>query len=148
MVPVDLRHPLENAAHAARPEFESRGAELESVDGLPELWVRGDAGALEQLILNLLRNAAEALPGGGRAWIQIDSDATHVRISVFDNGPGIPKDIVDSVLEPFYSTKPEGTGLGLPIAARIARAHGGDLTIESGAEGGTTVLIVLPRYVP
>ncbi len=147
LIPVDVRHPLENAAHAAKPEFESRGAELE-LDGLPEMWVRGDAGALEQLILNLLRNAAEALPGGGRAWIHVDSDPTHVWISVSDDGAGIPADIVDSVLEPFYSTKPEGTGLGLPIATRIARAHGGDLTIESGPEGGTTVRIVLPRYVP
>ncbi len=146
--PVDLRGPLEAAAHAAKPEFDSRGAELESVGGLPEIWVRGDTGALEQLFLNLLRNAAEALTEGGRAWIHVDPNSTQVRVSVRDDGPGIPPDIVGSVLEPFYSTKSDGTGLGLSIATRIARAHGGDLMIESGPEGGTTVLVVLPRYIP
>lgn len=146
--PVDLTGPLEAAAHAAEPEFDSRGAELEPVESLPEIWVRGDKGALEQLFLNLLRNAAEALTEGGRAWIHVDPNSTHVRVSVRDDGPGIPLDIVGSVLEPFYSTKPDGTGLGLSIATRIARAHGGDLTIESGPEGGTTVLVVLPRHIP
>ncbi|MFH1763526.1 MAG: ATP-binding protein, partial [Gemmatimonadota bacterium] len=68
----------------------------------------------------------------------------HVRVSVLDDGPGIPPEILGSILEPFYSTKEEGTGLGLPISQRIARAHGGELTLQSMPGGGTACRVTLP----
>lgn len=145
--PVDLRRPLEAAVHAAAPVFAERGVTLEPVTPPSgQLTVQGNAGALEQLLLNLLRNAAEALEPGGWARIDIEEgDPTHLRVVVRDDGPGISDEAVDRVFEPFFSTKEEGTGLGLPIARRIAQAHGGDLIIESTPGEGTAVHVVLPR---
>ncbi|MHB1193404.1 MAG: sensor histidine kinase [Longimicrobiales bacterium] len=144
LLSLDLRRPLEAAVHAAMPEFEARGAILEPLPVLNEIRVRGDPGALEQLFLNLLKNAAEALEEGGRAWLAVEVEEQNVRVSVLDDGSGIKADIIASILEPFYSTKKEGTGLGLPISLRIARAHRGELTLESGPGGGTACHVVLP----
>lgn len=141
---VDLRRPLEAAIHAAGPDFQASRAVLDPLPPLPPVQVRGDPGALEQLFLNLLRNAAEALEEGGRAWVEIQVPWDQIRVSVLDNGPGIPPDALPSVLEPFVSTKDGGTGLGLPIARRIARAHGGELTLESAPGGGTACHVILP----
>jgi signal transduction histidine kinase len=141
---IDLRRPLEAAIHAAAPDFQASGAALDPLPPPPTVQVRGDPGALEQLFLNLLRNAAEALEEGGRAWVEIQVTRDQVRVSVLDDGPGIPPDTLPSVLEPFVSTKGEGTGLGLPISLRIARAHGGELTLESTPGEGTACHVVLP----
>jgi signal transduction histidine kinase len=141
---VDLRRPLEAALHAVAPDFQARAAVLEPLPPLPAVQVRGDPGALEQLFLNLLRNAAEALEEGGRAWVEMQVVEDRVRVSVLDDGPGIPSDVLPSVLEPFFSTKAWGTGLGLPIARRVARAHGGELTVESRPGEGTAFHVFLP----
>jgi signal transduction histidine kinase len=140
--PTDLRETLEAATHAALPAFQANGATLEELGDLPEIWIRGDTGALEHLFLNLLRNAAEALEEGGRAWIEVEQTRSQAQVSVVDDGPGIRPDQLETVFEPFYSTKEEGTGLGLPISQRIARAHGGELTLESRPEGGTACHVV------
>jgi signal transduction histidine kinase len=144
-VRLDLRQPLEAALRAAKPAFQDCGAELHPL-ALPEepTWVRGEPGALEQLFLNLLLNAAEALEPGGEAGIDIDQGSGLIRISVWDTGKGIPPDEIDRVFEPFFSTSPEGTGLGLPIAQRITRAHGGELQLDSAPGEGTTAQILLP----
>jgi len=144
--PVELRWPLEAAMQAAEPEFRGRGATLAPPPSFPEpLRVRGNAGALEQLFLNLLRNAAEALGPDGRAAVDIDVTPERVRVSVRDDGPGIPAEHLEQIFEPFFTTKEEGTGLGLAIARRIARAHGGDLAVESAAGHGTIVHVLIPR---
>lgn len=146
--PLDLRATLEAAFHAATPEFVARGAILEPLATLPEVPVQGDAGALEHLFLNLLRNAAEALEEGGRAWVEVEVDRKQVRISVLDDGPGIPADALEDVFEPFFSTRREGTGLGLPVSRRIALSHGGELTVEERSGGGTACHTVLPLGGP
>jgi signal transduction histidine kinase len=146
LVPLELRAPLDAAMHAAEPQFRERDAILEPLAGGPStLRVRGNAGALERLFLNLLRNAAEVLGAGGRATVEIRSEADQVRISVHDDGPGMAAEDLERAFEPFFSTKEEGTGLGLPIARRIAQAHGGDLAIESAPGRGTAVHVLLPR---
>lgn len=138
MKPVELRLPLEAAIRAAAPYFDERHACLEADLGSKPIWVRGDEGALEQLVLNLLLNAAEALPEGGRADLRIDSDGESVAVAVTDNGPGIPVEAMSQIFEPFFTTKCEGTGLGLPVAQRIARAHGSELEVENAAAGGAS----------
>ncbi len=144
-VMLDLRQPLKAAYRAAAPGFGSRGAELHPL-ALPAdpVWTTGDAGALEQLFLNLLLNAADALSTGEQAGVDLELEAERIRISVWDRGKGIPPDVMQRIFEPFYSTTPEGTGLGLPIARRIAQAHGGELKIESTPGEGTTARISLP----
>src|SRR5262249_54159539 len=112
------------------------------------LRVNGDAAALEELFTNLLLNAAQSLGAGGRTRVSTGSDNGTVVVTVSDNGRGIAAEDLDRVLEPFYTTRPGGTGLGLPIARQLAVAHGGDLRVESAVGVGTTVTIRLPRARP
>ena len=143
--PVDIRQPLAAAIHAARPRFEERGSILESPHMSSDpLLVSGNSAALEQLFLNLLLNAADALDRGGQASVTLERRAQDLRVSVRDSGRGIAQEDLIRVFDPFFSTKPEGTGLGLAIARRIAAAHGGELSIESTVGQGTRVDVVLP----
>ncbi|MFL5620052.1 MAG: sensor histidine kinase [Gemmatimonadaceae bacterium] len=143
---IDVRLPLRAALHAARPAFAAHAAHLDVVDS-PEghLVVRGNAGALEQLFLNLLLNAAEAVPPGGRARVVVQPRPDGVCISVEDDGPGILPELLGRVREPFYTTKEHGTGLGLSIAQRISDAHGAELRLQSVAGSGTSALVILAR---
>jgi signal transduction histidine kinase len=109
------------------------------------VWVAADEGAIEQLVLNLLLNAAEAAAREGRAGIAVDLDEASAGVRVWDTGDGIPPEEIERIFEPFFSTRREGTGLGLPIARRIARAHGSDLSVESRAGEGAAFIFQLPR---
>lgn len=141
----DLLTPLRAAAHAAAPAFEERRAILRSPGADTEpIRVRGDTGALEQLFLNLLLNAAQALARGGDAMVEVEAEGQMVVVSVRDTGAGIPADELKRVFEPLFSTRSGGTGLGLTVAQRIARAHGGEIEIESAPGAGTTVRVLLP----
>jgi signal transduction histidine kinase len=146
---VDLRGPVKAAAHAAEPEMRSRAAELSlqfPYDG--PLWVKGDAVALEQLLLNLLLNAAQAVDSGGEVLVEVKVDGDLAKVGVSDTGRGIPEEDMDRISEPFFSTRPEGTGLGLAIAQRIAQAHGRELEFESPPGRGTKVRMYLPMSPP
>lgn len=142
---LDLRNVLATAAQGADSSFNDRGTTLERAPdaGTPS-WILGDSVALEQLFLNLLLNAAQALQRGGSANLTLDVDGTDARILVTDTGAGIPPDELPHVLDPFFSTKADGTGLGLPIARQIAVAHGGSLQIHSVEGEGTRVEVRLP----
>jgi signal transduction histidine kinase len=137
---VELRLPLEAAVRAAMPRFKEQQAHLEADLGSEPVWVRGDESALEQLALNLLLNAAEALPDGGRASLRIDTrtDGESVAVTVTDDGPGISDEAMSQIFEPFFTTKGEGTGLGLTVARRIASAHGSELEVENTSGGGAS----------
>jgi signal transduction histidine kinase len=142
---LDLGPVAAAAAGSAESTFAERGATLSpltSAGATP--WVLGDAVALEQLFLNLLLNSAQAMAPGGRASLTVDIDGADVRVVVADTGTGIVAQDLERVVEPFFSTKADGTGLGLPIARQIAAAHGGSLTIESVAGNGTRIEVRLP----
>jgi signal transduction histidine kinase len=141
---VDLRAPLEAAARAARPRFDERQASLDYVPPEKPAWVRADAGAIEQLVLNLLLNAADSLEPGGHAALTIEPSTDGVAVNVSDEGRGIAPEDLGKVFDAFYSTKDEGTGLGLAVAQRIARAHGSELHVKSGLQEGTTFSFSLP----
>jgi signal transduction histidine kinase len=142
---LDLRKPLEAALHTAEPEFEAHGAQFEHTGfGNDPIAVKGDAAALEQLFLNLLLNAAQALEKGGQASVSVECTERELLISIRDTGSGIAQEDLEKVFEPFYSTRPEGTGLGLAIARQIAIAHGGEITMESLPGVGTTMRLQLP----
>jgi signal transduction histidine kinase len=145
---LDLVPVAAAAAQDAETTFTGRGATLGPLAGSsPPTWVLGDAVALEQLFLNLLLNSAQAMGPGGRASLILDIDGSDVRVVLTDSGSGISRDDLPHVLDPFFSTKPDGTGLGLPIARQIAAAHGGSLTIESVEGEGTRVEVRLPLAV-
>ncbi len=141
---IDLHLPLEAAVRTAEPEFQARGATLKLAVSAGPVRVQGDAAALERVFLNLVRNAAQVLGGGGRAEVSLETSDDSATVSIVDNGPGIPEQDLERVFEPFYSTKEEGTGLGLAIARQTVRAHGGEIAIESEVGAGTSVRIKLP----
>lgn len=141
---VDIRDVLASAARGAESAFAERGATLNAPPAGAPLRVRGDRLALEQMVLNLLLNAAQALPSGGQAKVTAETDEQVVRIAIVDTGVGIARDDLVNVLDPFYSTRNDGTGLGLPIARQIANAHDGSLQVTSTIGEGTRVEIRLP----
>jgi len=107
--------------------------------------ITGDARRLEHAFQNLMANAVEAMAAGGRLTLRLRRGAGGgVEVAVSDTGVGMPEDRVEYALKPFYSTKPHGTGLGLPLVVRVISAHGGSIRIESKPGSGTTVHVHLP----
>ncbi|MDQ3242413.1 MAG: ATP-binding protein [Gemmatimonadota bacterium] len=139
---VDLRVPLQRAIEVATPTFEQCGGALDQIEiGSLPLPVRGDEAALEQLFLNILLNAAQALGAHGEAGVRVSTENGSAQIDIWDSGAGIPKDRLEKVFDAFFSTKSEGTGLGLSVARQIVAAHGGSIEIDSTVGSGTTVSI-------
>lgn len=103
-----------------------------------------DESQIRQALLNLLRNAREAMPEGGTISVSVAAEGMSVLLSIVDEGAGIPEEIRARVFDPFFSTKGEGTGLGLAITRQIVEAHGGSLSCEPRAEKGTRFVISLP----
>ncbi len=108
--------------------------------------VLGNPMRLGQALGNMLRNAVEALAEqpGGLVEVELASDGAEVRFSVADNGPGIPGGRLDRVWEPFYTTKAEGTGLGLYLCRKIAQEHGGRMELQNRPHGGLLASLILP----
>ena len=141
---VDLRVVLENARRAAEPEFIHRDARLALNLAPRPLELDGDATALEQLFLNLLVNAAQALPPGGDARVDAEGRNGTIEITISDSGTGMSPRQLAEMQQPFRSTKRDGTGLGLKIARRIVSNHRGELHVSSALGQGTTVRVTLP----
>ncbi|MFQ6131873.1 MAG: tetratricopeptide repeat protein [Armatimonadota bacterium] len=128
---------------------------MEADPRLPE--VRGDASRLAEALANIVRNAYEAMSEGGELRLTAEplpdtsspspSSFRGVRLRIADTGPGIPDEQRPRVLHPGYTTKPGGSGYGLPIAARILREHNGSMSIETSPDHGTTVTIDLPLNI-
>lgn len=117
------------------------GLQLAGVDSLR---ARIDAEKLRMISQNLVRNALEAVASGGHVLVTLDADDERVRLTVEDDGPGIPEGIQPRIYEPFFTTKETGTGLGLSIVHGMVAAHGGTITFESSPQG-THFDVSLPR---
>jgi two-component system sensor kinase FixL len=115
----------------------------------PELMARADRTQIEQVLINLMRNAVEAMDGrpNRRLTVRVTADERMAQIAVIDTGPGLPEDRIADPVRLFSSSKPEGTGLGLPVCATIVEAHGGRLSAERAPGGGAAFLITLPLHV-
>lgn len=109
-----------------------------------DLVVRAEPQRLKQVLLNLCRNAVEAMPQGGELVLQARREETEAVLEVSDTGVGIPPELLGHLFEPFYTTKDAGTGLGLSVCRRIVEAHGGRLSVESKPGRGSTFRIHLP----
>jgi PAS domain S-box-containing protein len=104
-----------------------------------------DRGQVRQAFFNVIRNAIQAMANGGVLRISLAATDRHVVASFKDSGPGIPAEDLSGIFEPYHTTKPEGSGLGLVIVQRIVRDHGGQIEVHSEPRVGTTVTIFLPR---
>jgi signal transduction histidine kinase len=143
---LDLATILDGAMMLLAPHPAMRGVQvIREYDGRGTIC--GDAQRIEQVVLNFLLNAAEAMPEGGTLTVRLRTRAGRVQLEFADTGVGIPAEEVEKVFLPFYSTKPTGTGLGLSLAARIISAHQGSVRIESEPGKGTTIRMELPAAV-
>ncbi len=113
-------------------------------DNLPA--IHGDKAQLNQVFLNIVLNAVDAMPKGGVLTIKTGVNQEYLKIDVSDNGVGIPEHILNSVFDPFFTTKStgKGTGLGLSVSLGIIRKHGGDIQVRSVLNEGTTFTVLLP----
>ncbi len=142
----ELNELVESLADFMRPELGAAGVELRLslAPGLAP--VRADEGQLRAALLNLFRNAREAMPQGGLLTVATRPLAHGgAEVEVHDTGTGIPPEALPSIFEPFFSTKEKGTGLGLAFAQQVLREHGGSLACASEPGRGTTFTARLPR---
>ncbi|MCP5066909.1 MAG: HAMP domain-containing protein [bacterium] len=145
--PVDLSSLLREVVAFFAPLAEEAEVELVTELGDP-VWVPGDPSWLHELFANLLDNAIKYTPGGGRVEVTIERQVDAVIIRIRDEGIGIPPEDLTRIFEPFHRvgdrSMAPGVGLGLPISRELARAHGGELQVESRPGEGTTFLVRLP----
>ena len=121
--------------------------DVKTEDSLPE--IAGNAVQLQQVLLNLTRNAVDAMSANVRRPKEITIEALHVaddrvEIRVSDRGPGISSSLEEAIFHPFFTTKEDGLGVGLAISRTIVDAHGGELSYERRREGGSTFVVSLP----
>lgn len=127
-----------------QPELDNRGITVKSKLARQIPLAQIDPTQVQQVLVNLVKNAMQAMTKGGTLTLQTGEGADGVRVSVSDTGGGIPQEQINRIFEPFYTTKKKGTGLGLMIVQRIVRAHGGRIELESHVGRGTTFRIWLP----
>jgi signal transduction histidine kinase len=147
LVETPLHELLAGIARQEQRQAERRGVCLE-LDTAQEAVAHVDVYYFRQAIENLLRNAEEAMKDqpNARLRLELDRGRSHAVVRVIDNGPGIPPEKLPRIFEPFVSTKGSGMGLGLPIAKEIIEKHGGELTVDTLPEKGTTFTIRLPLH--
>jgi signal transduction histidine kinase len=147
---LDLRSVVQEAFEMRTPLFEEKMQVVSVALGDEPVRVRGDAVRLHQVISNLLQNAASYTPAGGHVHLAIDGDTTHVRITVQDDGAGIPATAIDRIFKLFergaQQDHSRGTGIGLAVVRRLVELHDGTVTAASDGPGhGSTFTVELPR---
>jgi signal transduction histidine kinase len=142
----NLRRAIDSAISVLEDSLKRHGisVELDLPAELPT--IDASQGDLTQVFLNLFTNARDAMPGGGQLSIKARQQDGNVRVEVRDTGTGIPPEILDRLLEPFFTTKPDGSGLGLSICRSILWDIRGDLKIDSEKGRGTCVSVALPVF--
>lgn len=141
---VDAAEMVQSAASFMKRDLEKNQVELTVLvdESLP--WVQADPAQIRQVLFNLLRNAREAVAGGGHVWLRAQALEGGVLVSVEDDGPGVPAERVAELFDPFFTTKDHGTGLGLAVTRQIVQAHGGRLEYRTRSEGGAHFEFWLP----
>jgi PAS domain S-box-containing protein len=145
-LPADVNRLLRQTLDLVRQHLGNSGVLIEE-DYTPNLGLLTlDAGQMKQVFLNLITNAAHAMPNGGTLSLRTARVGDEVAVSISDTGGGMPPEIRDRIFEPFFTTKPvgQGTGLGLSISLGIVREHGGRIAVESQAKRGSTFTVWLP----
>lgn len=135
---------IQESVRFLKPELDQNGIQVATDlrSGLPAMPL--DAGQMKQAFYNLIRNAIQAMPGGGTLTISSSFNDSEVRVAFHDTGKGITAENMGNLFQPFFTTRKTGTGLGLLIVRRIVREHGGEIDIESREGHGTRVSISLP----
>jgi signal transduction histidine kinase len=141
---VDVNESVESALVIAAHQLRDRIEVQRELGAVPK--IRGVASQINQVLLNLITNAAQAMGESGRLTVASRRSGDQIEIDVTDTGPGIPDDILPKIFDPFFTTKPvgEGTGLGLSIVHKIVQSHGGTIKVRTAAGKGTTFTVSFP----
>lgn len=152
-VRVSARQLIQEVQGLLRGQFEKQFVQL-TVEPFEDVWLRADKEQLKQVLINLAQNAADSIPAHGTVTLRAKSGVARLAtghqpvsiLEVTDTGPGIPPNVESRLFDPFFSTKQGGTGLGLPIAARIIEKHGGYIQYQTQRNRGTTFSVAVPRW--
>jgi two-component system, NtrC family, sensor kinase len=145
-VPVSIQELIESTLKLARHEMELNNIRLDYSPEVQDSKVQGDFSQLQQVFLNLLINAIQAMPQGGTLGIEVNnSDRQFVQIEITDSGVGIPQAIIEQIFDPFFTTKEKGTGLGLSTSYSIIKKHGGKILVNSQINQGSTFSVYIPK---
>lgn len=143
---IDLNQTLEHVIALVSSEANMNSIKLNLTTSPYSIFVFGEENRLKQVFINIIKNAIEAMDSGGCIEVYLDDQKEFVSIFVKDCGPGIPKDILSMIGQPFYTSKEKGTGLGLTICFKIIETHKGKIHITSEVGVGTTFEVMLPLY--
>jgi len=146
--PLDILGLLELNLVLFRNDLDLKKATIEVIGADRPVVVMGNPSQLARGLFNVMANARDAVLEGGHIRVEVTQDSSRVKISIFDDGPGISEENLTRIFDPFFSTKEvgEGTGLGLCAARGIFQSHGGDVRVHNVEQGGTRVDILLPLY--
>lgn len=142
---VNLKATIHEAVHLARRTLQGNQIDFD-ISTIPTLEIHAKSEEIQQILFNIVRNAMQAIDGGGQISIQMRQDDSWVEIHIEDNGEGIPEDIMKRVFDPFFTTKgpDEGEGLGLYIVRQIVTRYRGTIDVERAAKGGTRFVLRFP----
>jgi two-component system NtrC family sensor kinase len=144
--PIKMNELIEGILLVMEKQMKESNIKVETAfdDEIPE--IMASTNQMRQVLLNILKNAKEAMPKGGVLTVRTDREDLHVLIHIQDTGVGIPEEIRDKIFEAFFTTKQKvkGVGLGLSVCYGIIKDHGGEIQVESEEGKGTTFTIRLP----
>jgi signal transduction histidine kinase len=146
MRPSDLNTTVEHAVMLARQQVLSKPIKIEFTPATDLLEVEHDSDQIHQVLLNLLLNSVQAIEGAGLVRVTVFEHEEDAIITVSDTGRGIPAEHLPNIFRPFYTTKGNGTGLGLSLARRIVEEHHGRIEVTSSSGKGTTFSVMLPVH--
>ncbi|RII28328.1 MAG: hypothetical protein CXR31_00040 [Geobacter sp.] len=141
---VDLCSIIDMATQINEPYLAEKNLRIFKSYAVEELFLMADSEKLEQVAINLVKNAIDASSYGEEITIILEADNTEAKLRVVDNGQGIPHGQLEKIFEIFYTTKKHGTGMGLAISRNIVEAHKGSLVACNNSEGGATFTMTLP----
>jgi len=140
----DLNQILTDILELLRPQLEANQVEVRLSIGEQAIYAMLDGTSMRGALMNLMLNAIEAMPDGGILSIAVNRNDEMLQLEIADTGHGIGEDEAKKIFEPFYTTKEQGLGLGMPYAKKIIDQHGGTMSLSSQPGKGTTISIVLP----
>lgn len=146
--PLDLRRVVGHVCELLRPEAATRGMEIVVTVQEPLPTVQADKVRLTQALLNVVINAMQAVERDGRIEVKVALEGEKMSVIVHDTGPGLPPEKMAAIFDPYFTTKAEGSGLGLWIAQQIVTAHGGTLKAHNAPQGGAVFTMLLPLQRP
>jgi signal transduction histidine kinase len=150
-VSLPVQRLLKEVIDLLEPQLAKSGVDLK-LEASDPLWVRADTQQIKQVMINLIQNAGESVQRDGAITVRAYEARNGLRhrnglvaVEVSDTGKGVSKDVAARLFDPFFTTKEGGTGLGLPIAARIMEKHGGTIRYKTNSDGGAAFSILLPH---